>query len=137
MQMTLQLIGWYGRLQPSKLRLLPSNLTVLILSRLFVRSMYAVGGPKLWTQADQKPVKIFRPNLLGVITSRASYKRPILVKIVQRGFSRHIHEMYTFSGVFSYFFGGSLTSVQPRPLNRFSRVKRRVSAQGSRFLGLE
>ena len=67
-----------------------------------------MGGPKLWTPADLKPFKIFRPNLLGVITSRASYKGPILVKIGQRGFSRHIREMYTLSGVFSYFFFGFL-----------------------------
>ena len=48
----------------------------------------------------------FSMKLAGVITSWASYKRPILVKIGQRGFSRHIREMYTLSGVFSYFFFG-------------------------------
>ena len=63
-----------------------------------------MGGPKLWTPADQKPVKIFRRNLLGVITSWASYKRPILVKIGQRGFSRHIREVYTLHGIFSLLF---------------------------------
>jgi hypothetical protein len=63
-----------------------------------------MGGPKLWTPADQKPVKIFRRNLLGVIRSWVSYKRPILVKIGQRGFSRHIREMYTPSGFFLTFF---------------------------------
>ena len=81
-----------------------------------------MGGPKVWTPADQKPLKIFGRNLLGVIRSWASYKRPILVKIGPRGFSRHIREMYTPSGFFlTFFFLGSSTRVQPRPLDRFSR----------------
>ena len=39
-----------------------------------------------------------------MITSRGSYKRPILVEIGPRGFSRHIREIYTLRGIFSLLF---------------------------------
>ena len=89
-----------------------------------------MGGPKLWTPVDQKRVEILRSNLLRVITSWGSYKVPILVKIGQRGFSRHIREIYTLRGIFSLFFFAVLElGYSPHRWTDFHAeyVKRRVS----------
>ena len=67
-----------------------------------------------------------------MITSSENLWEPNFTKIGRRVFPRRIPNMFISDGIFFLFFLGSWIRVQPRPLNRFSRIIRQKNRFGPR-----